>query len=281
MPVIRPMGAEDVDAAFALMVATFDDLSRRHHEDPGPPPDPAVATKRFHHLVGTDPDGAWVAEDESGLAGCAMATLREGIWGLSLLVVRPGAQSSGLGRELLRRAHDYGDGARGRIILSSQDPRAMRAYFRLGLEVHPALYACGEPRGVQVPSGIREGTVEDVPFTERIDRHVRGAAHGSDIEALLDMGQTLLIARDGYAVHGGGEVRLLAARDEDTARSLLRAALAGADGEATVSWLTARQQWAVEVCLEAGLRLRADAGAVFLGGDVGRFSPYLPSGAFL
>jgi hypothetical protein len=37
----------------------------------------------------------------------------------------------------------------------------------------------------------------------------------------------------------------------------------------------------VAPCLEAGLELRMDLGAVFLGGDVGPFVPYLPSGAYL
>ncbi len=46
-------------------------------------------------------------------------------------------------------------------------------------------------------------------------------------------------------------------------------------------WLTATQPWAVEVCLEARMELHADEGCVFLGGDVGPFHPYLPSGAYL
>jgi hypothetical protein len=35
------------------------------------------------------------------------------------------------------------------------------------------------------------------------------------------------------------------------------------------------------VCLDARLELRADAGCVFLGGDVGPFHPYLPTGSYL
>ena len=81
---------------------------------------------------------------------------------------------------------------------------------------------------------------------------MRGAAHGPDIGVQLEMGQTLLIAPErGYAVIGAddGELRMLAAFDDDGARELLRAALALAgDREASVSWLTAKQQWAIEVC---------------------------------
>ncbi len=65
---------------------------------------------------------------------------------------------------------------------------------------------------------------------------------------------------------------------------MLRAALAHAAGEgrpAFVEWLWSAQQWAIDVCVEARLELRAGGGAVFLGGDVGEFRPYLPSGAYL
>src|SRR3954468_10405069 len=118
MPEIRRMTEDDVTAVHDLSVATFEDLSRRFHEAPGPRPDPLMAHKRYRHLVRTDPDGAWVAEDERGIGGCALALRREGVWGLSLLIVRPDLQSAGVGGELLRRANDYADGARGRIILS-------------------------------------------------------------------------------------------------------------------------------------------------------------------
>jgi GNAT superfamily N-acetyltransferase len=283
MPVIRPMNENDAVAALDLAIATFEDLAKRHNEPPEPRPDPAKVVVRYTHLIRTDPGGAWVAEDDRGLAGCALALKREGVWGLSLLVVRPGLQSAGIGSDLLRHAHDYASDARGRIILSSPDPRAIRAYARLGLTAHPSLWASGKPRSEATPDGIREGSHADIPFTETVDRHVRGAAHGSDVGVQLAMGQTLLIAPErGYAVTGGGELRMLAAFDEDTAQDLLRAALALAgDGKAVVAWLTASQQWAIRVCVEAGLELRTDYGVVFLDGEVGRFTPYLPSGAFL
>jgi hypothetical protein len=83
-------------------------------------------------------------------------------------------------------------------------------------------------------------------------------------------------------VRRGGVVGILAAYDEDGARDVLRTLLARAAGEqALVEWLSARQRWALDVCLEAGLEIGSDCGAVFLDGDVGPFSPYLPSGAFL
>lgn len=282
----RPMRAADLPPAFDLQLKTFADLDRRRGtNDMAHPPDPATALVRFRRLLEADPGGAWVAERDGALAGVALALLREGLWGLSLLVVDPPLQGDGVGRELLARAWDYGDGARGHVVLSSSDPKAIRAYARLGLEVHPAIAAKGAPQGIAPPDGIRAGGPDDLPLTEAVDREVRGAAHGGDVLAMLAGGHELLVAPErGYAMVRGGELRLLAARDDEAARDLLRAGLAriaDTGGEAGVLFMTARQQWAIEVCLEARLELEADCGCVFTGGDVGPFSPYLPSGAYL
>ena len=133
-----------------------------------------------------------------------------------------------------------------------------------------------------MPVGVRSGTSGDLELTVAVDRKVRGAAHGSDIGALLQSGSELLVlAGRGYAVVREGQVRLLVAVEEDAAATLLRAALVAArGGEVSVDWITAAQNWAVAVCLDAGLDLES-SGAAFLGGDVGPFTPYLPNGAYL
>jgi GNAT superfamily N-acetyltransferase len=284
MPEIRPMRDEDVADVFELAVRSFEDLADRRGEPRGERPDPDVAAIRHRHLLGTDPEGCLVAVADGAIVGAAEALLRDGVWGLSLLIVDPRAQSAGVGSALLRRAAAYGNGARGRLILSSQDPRALRAYTRLGLWPQPCLKAVGSPRGIRAPAGVRAGTRDDLPLTEAVDRAVRGCAHGADIGCFLDMGSELLVLPErGYAVvRAGGGLRLLAAYDEDAARELLRAVLARADGgEAEVEWLSERQRWALDVCLDAGLELRTDAGTVFADGEIGPLRPYLPSGAFL
>ena len=160
MPELRPMRIEDVEEVHALNVLTFDALSASRNEPPEPPPpDPTVVYPRYRHLVETDPEGAWVATHDGAIVGCALALRREDVWGLSLLIVRPDTQSSGTGSALLRRANEYADGARGRIIMASSDPRALRAYFRLGLDFHPAAARTGSrrPAGAgRVPRGRRE-----------------------------------------------------------------------------------------------------------------------------
>jgi GNAT superfamily N-acetyltransferase len=282
-PSVRPLQPRDIDAVHRVSVAAFDDLARRFGDPPDPAGPIAAARVRIGRLLATDPGGAWVAEREGEIVGCSLALLREGVWGLSLLVVRPDAQSTGVGRELLAHARAYGDGARGWIVLASRDPRALRSYARLGLHLHPALAARGRPRWMARPAEVRPGTLADLHLTADVDRAVRGAAHGDDIAALLEAGGDLLVLPErGYAVVRDGALRQLAARDDDAAATLLRGCLAGAAGrEASVEWITSAQNWAIEPCLDAGLELRFDAGAVFLAGDVGPFAPYLPSGAYL
>ena len=90
---------------------------------------------RIAHLLGTDPGGAWVAEGErERVVGLALALVRDGLWGLSLLAVEPGLQGNGVGRRLLDAALGYADGTRGAIIISSTDPKAMRRYARAGFD---------------------------------------------------------------------------------------------------------------------------------------------------
>ena len=278
------MRPDDDLAVHQVSAISFADLSERLHEPPPPPPRLMPAIVRIQQLLERDPGGAWVAEEDGGVVGAALALDREGLWGLSLLVVLPEHQSSGIGRALLERSLDYaGGGERGAIILASPDVRALRAYARAGFEAHPCFCAEGRPTVGEPPASVRDGDERDLPLTETVDRAVRGAPHGSDIGAFLRSHSRLFVVPErGYAVVGGGGIKLLAALDEDAARDLLLAALAATppDEEVEVDWITAAQQWAVAPILEAGLVLKP-GGAVFVRGDVGPFRPYLPSGAYL
>jgi GNAT superfamily N-acetyltransferase len=272
MAELRPMREQDVAPVIELILAD--------EEHPSPP---KVLHNRFAHPLTTDPEGAWVAEDEQGIAGCGFAFLREDVWILSQLAVRLDVQSAGIGSQLLRRTWEYGANAKAHLLASSTDSRALRAYTRLGLDAHPCFRADGVPRDVTEPPGIRTGDASDIPFTEAVDRAVRGAAHGPDIAVLLASDHDLLVSDRGYAVVSEkGEPRLLAAYDEDAARALLRAVLSRAgDRSIGVNWITGRQQWAIEEVLAARLTLSSDTGALFVGGALGPLQPYLPSGAYL
>ena len=133
------------------------------------------------------------------------------------------------------------------------------------------------------PPDIRAARAEEVALTEPVSRAVRGASHAPDLGLpLADGGELLVLGERGFVLHRGGTVRLLAARDEEAARALLWAALGASPPGATVQvdFLSAGQDWAIEVVLDAGLALSPD-GPMFVRGDVGPLRPYIPSGAWL
>jgi len=244
----------------------------------------ARGRSRIAHLLETDPGGAWVAEAADGrVVGLALALVREGLWGLSLFAVEPALQGNGVGRELLEASLECAEGARGAIILSSTDPKAMRLYARAGFALRPLVAAAGIVERGALPAAHPEIRAGDVERTEAISRAVRGASHARDIPNALANGCELLALGDrGFVVHREGSPRLLAARDDEAASALLWAALAASQPGSTVQvdFISAGQDWAIATVLEAGLALSPD-GPLFVRGEVGPLRPYLPSGAFL
>ena len=88
------MRADDVEASFAVQWAALSELDDRNKRATPELTDAARArgVGRVAHLRETDPDGAWVAEQDGAVVGCALALVREGMWFLSLLMVEPSQQ---------------------------------------------------------------------------------------------------------------------------------------------------------------------------------------------
>jgi GNAT superfamily N-acetyltransferase len=251
--------------------------------------DEAVATRwraRLAHPYTTDPGGAFVAELDGEIVGVAMAIARERLWCLSLLAVAPAAQSGGTGRALMERALTYASASTDvGLIPSSSDPRALRLYALSGFSLHPTFEASGilDRSALPPPSGsVQAGERSDLEALEPISRAIRGAPHTLDIDFALGLGARLLLCGDrGFAVvYPGHAVWLLVARDDDAATQLLWAGLALAGTERpVVRWITAGQQWAIDVVVQAGLRL-VPYGALCVRGEAGPLRPYLPSPPF-
>jgi hypothetical protein len=95
-------------------------------------------------------------------------------------------------------------------------------------------------------------------------------------------GQLLVLDDGGWAVSRDGSPVLVAAFDDDAARDLLWSCFAAGEPGAAVhvDFISAGNDWAVEVALDMGLSLTPD-GPIFTRGDLGPLAPYLPSGAYL
>jgi GNAT superfamily N-acetyltransferase len=240
---------------------------------------------RIRHLLDTDPGGSWVAERDGRVEGVALALIREGVWGFSLFGVAAALQGRGVGRELFARCWEYGAGARGHLVLSTTNPQAMGIYARTGLPIRPCVAAAGIPdlsRAPDVDDFVEAGEA-GLPLADAIGRELRGAGHGRDIPVPMAHGARLLVYEDRtFAVARASNLIMLGARDEPAAQHVLWAVFATAGPGATVNvdFLTAGQDWALPVCLDARLALSPD-GPMFAGGTLGPLAPYIPSGAYL
>ena len=278
---IRPMRDEDAVDANRVCIEVLFAPSADEEE----PAQVARRLARIHHLVETDPAGAWVAERDGRVEGVALALIREGIWGFSLFAVSESLQGTGVGRELFDRSWAYGADARWHLILSSTNPAAMRTYARTGLRLLPCVAAAGIPDLSRAPDvdGVEEAGGAGLEAADVIGREVRGAGHARDLPAAMAHGARLFVYEDrAFGVLRNSGVLVLAARDEEAAQRVLWALFAAAGPGATVSvdFLTAGQDWAVQVIIDARLPISPD-GPMFAGGELGPLTPYIPSAAYL
>lgn len=277
---IRPLLPEDVAPLVEVQHATFDDLARRVGD---PPFELTPETRerlgaRIGHLQRTDPDSAWAAEVDGELVGCALALVRDGMWFLSLLAVKPGYQGKGIGRELLDASLTTATDRS--WILSTVEPAAVRRYQRAGFALHPTYTAKGVPDRAAIPAvtGVRVGD-EDAETIDHVLRTRRGAGFGRETGYLTERGfRVAVVPGKGFAVLRAQGTAWLGATDEGTARDLLWTVLAEATEPVEIDWLGADQQWAIDVCLDAHLTLGAGASVCLRGQPT--MSPYLPNGAF-
>ncbi|MGH3444671.1 MAG: GNAT family N-acetyltransferase [Nocardioidaceae bacterium] len=294
--VVRPMRAQDIPHVERLTAEGFYELDVRMQRRSSPQPvmrtDERAAQwhRRAEHVLRHDPAGCWVAECVSGtepLLGTALSLKRELCWILWSFVVRPGMQGRGVGAHLLEAALSYGDGCLRAMLAATDDPRALRRYRLAGFTLHPAMCLRGvvDRSLLPVVDRVREGSLGDVDLMDSVDRRVRDSAHGPDHELMASMYPLVVIDRptgSGYAyVAPGGGPYLLAATNRRTAADLLWETLAASspDTPCEIEYVTAVNQWAIDVGLAARMEL-GTSGYLALRG-MRPPVPYLPSGHFL
>lgn len=263
--------------------------------DPSGPSEPAERDegsaarwcRRLEHLLVHDAGGCWVAEDGAQMVGIASSLRRETWWGLSSFFVRADRQGMGVGTRLLEAALTHSQGAVRGLICSTPDPRAIRRYRHAGFTLHPTMRAYGTIDRALLPvvDHVREGSASDLDLCDSLDRRTRGAGHGVD-HPLIIAEHPLLVVDDttgsGYCyLNGSGGPYLLAASNHRTAQRLLWESLAHTtpDVAVQVRYLSAEQEWAVDVALAARLEIHSQGYLAY------RFmkpaTPYVPSPHFL
>lgn len=154
----------------------------------------------YQHLAATG-SAFWLAEQDDKVIGYARAVVRGGLQELTELFIRPGVQSTGVGRELLTRVFSEGDASH-RCIIASPDIRALALYMRAGVYVRfPIFYLGRDPEVVPVPPDLEAVPITSDPETlialNQIDREVLGHSREIDHQWLMTERSGFLYRRHG------------------------------------------------------------------------------------
>jgi GNAT superfamily N-acetyltransferase len=284
---IRPMKADDVEEAERLSDEAFSPMAEPGMFTNRSPEQRAMWRRRAEHLLGTDPDGCWVAERDGEMVGFATSYRRDLTWFLATYAVRPDLQGAGLGRALLDAALTHARGCLRGMLSASRDPKAFRRYWHAGFTMHPQMYLVGtvDRSAIPVVEHVRDGNEADFALLDSLDRQRRDAAHGPDHAVLLAQNRLVVVDRpggSGYAyIAADGKPAVVCASSRRVASQLLWEAVASApqDGELTIPHVTAANEWAIDVGLAAGLAVHT-AGYLGVRG-MKPPAPYLHHGALL
>ena len=234
---------------------------------------------RFHHLISTDPDGSFVATQDTRIVGICLSSRRGKTFLLSRLGVAPDFQERGIGRELLRMALDYANGSDEQYIFTSRDPRAIHTYVREGFTLHPCLQLVGRQYAHDQIASIRGGSSKDLDLIDAVDQETRGFSRRADLQHWFEFDTSVLIDEEGgYLFFDGKRLLSLCATSEDIAERLLSTALCGAFGNLPLDahWIVREQQWT----LRSAVRSKASIsihGAMLTRNVEQIVVPYLPN----
>lgn len=288
----RPGSIADSRLAFEIFETTIDDLGLRmsaNSNSTAGDPDAWERRRRplFEHLARTA-DRFWIAEHDGRPIGYARSILRDRVRELTEFFVLPGAQSNGVGRELLERAFPA-EGARHRTLIATVDVRAVARYVRSGLDGRFPIFSFGRaPEEVSVTSDLHaEPLVTDRATLSRlatIDRELLGYRRDVDHRWFAEQRPGQVYRRGGDIVAYGYEPIApswggpYAALDPADLPRLL------ADAETCAHRAGHQEVWfdvalinrtALDYLLGRGYRLESFPMIFFADADLGRFDRYL------
>jgi hypothetical protein len=232
----RPATGDDLAACTLTWRAAIDDYQARLALPPMTD-DLEPLRRLLAHTLATDPSRFWVVEDADGaVAGFSSATVREGLWFLAMLFVRPGLQASGVGQTLMDRAQAGRDTDPGGPAVPGPDepldsgihtwgmctdaaqPISNALYARRGMVPRlPAWRMIGEVRRWSavppLPASLEAVPFESVAAGPDGDRHLADAVDGLDRELIgaahpPDHGWLRREGRSGFLVRERGTGRV-------------------------------------------------------------------------
>ena len=284
----RPVRPDELSACAEVWRDGINDYTRRLNQ-PDVPPETASLIRLYAHLQSTDPERFVVATlpaaeagGEERIVAFAAALMRERLWFLSMLFVRPELQGAGLGRALLSRvAPGDGEASFRSTATDSVQPISNALYASVGIVPRvPLLNLIGLPQDPgafgALPSGIvpvafaelagrpgSDGHQQLADDVDALDREVLGVAHPADHRFLRQESRTGWLYRGpdgavlgyGYATEAG-RIGPIAVRDPELLAPILgHLATAVTPRGAFALWLPGTADRAVVPALRAGFRL--------------------------
>jgi GNAT superfamily N-acetyltransferase len=285
----RPARPDELPACAEVWRDSINDYTRRLNQ-PDVPPETASLLRLYAHLQSTDPERfvvATIPADRAGgddrVVGFAAAIMRERLWFLSMLFVRPDLQGSGVGRALLARVSPRdGEASYRSTATDSAQPIANALYASQGIVPRvPLLNLIGLPQRPdafgELPSGVAptafahlavgaagaDGHRRLADDVDALDREVLGVAHPLDHRWLRQEGRSGWLYRgpDGSVVGYGyateaGRIGPVAVRDEALLAPILgHLSNAVTPRGAFALWLPGTADRAIVPALRAGFQL--------------------------
>ncbi len=284
----RPVRPDELSACAEVWRDGINDYTRRLNQ-PDVPPETASLIRLYAHLQSTDPERFVVATlpaaepgGEERIVAFAAALMRERLWFLSMLFVRPELQGAGLGRALMSRvAPGDGEASFRSTATDSAQPISNALYASMGIVPRiPLLNLIGLPQEPDafgsLPSGIvpvafaelagrpgSDGHQQLADDVDALDREVLGVAHPADHRFLRQESRTGWLYRGpdgavlgyGYATEAG-RIGPIAVRDPELLAPILgHLASAVTPRGAFALWLPGTADRAIVPALRAGFRL--------------------------
>jgi GNAT superfamily N-acetyltransferase len=245
---------------------------------------PAESHRYLRYLLGFDPLGGVVAEEEGQVVGVAWVHPRGPVATIGPVAVDPRVQGRGIGRRLTERCLEIA--GRGvpqvRLVQESHNLRSLGLYLRLGFRVVAPLLELERPVGpapaAPVPppgTVVRTAADDDRPRVVARDARAFGAPRPQSVDLYLRHGRVLVAERGrsliGYALgigfEGASFLGSAAADDGDVLLLLL----------ATATAELAERGLSVRILVPAGDRGLVD-GLLALGFRVFRACHYMVRG---
>jgi len=288
---LRPATAADLPTCARIWRESLNDYLGRLNQ-PEVPDELGPILRLYGHLQATDPTRFVVAErggpgDDRAMDGFVVALVRDRLWFLSMLFVRPKAQTQGLGRALIAAVLPTSDGEDAEpwswhaTATDTAQPISNGLYGSLGMVPRiPLLRLVGLPERAgafpDLPAGIDAtpfgeidaagdglGTSALAAEVAGLDRDTIGVERPVDHAFLVDEGRQGFLYHDrtGAAVGYGytsesGRVGPIAVTDPALLAPVLGHLLAAVEPRGASSvWLPGDAGEAIRVAIRGGLRI--------------------------